>query len=1705
MTTPGQVVVGAGALAREIVGSLAAAGVEAASVAPGTPVAADAVAVHVADPATYPMSEVCRAAAVAKSPVAVIVADTRAGAPGEGASHGGPAAVRAAVEQLAAETRVNAIAVVGPEDRAIGAEVAAALVYLTGPLAAPLRGQCLTVDAGLIGPSAGTIPGPAEPEVHRRDLDSDVVAVVGMGLVLPRAASPDEFWNLLHGDRTVIGEPGTRIDLDHVWSADPDEDDHTYSRVSGFMVPHGSPDPDEDFTERWLRSSIAQAMSTVNTSASDRHLFAVGLTVGGSHHLEQSLVVREVRRLLGDRFDAATERRLRDLYPLATESPERMLPYRIARRAAADLPAGTELVVLDAACSSSLYTIDFGARALRAGETDVAVCGGAFALGVQNLVLFSKLRGLSRSGEVRPLDSRADGVLFTDSAAVLVLKTLSRARTDGDTVLGYVTGFGGSSDGKGKAIYAPNPVGQRIALRRAWAAAGVAPADIDWVIAHATGTPTGDRTELSVLGELAGAGASWTVSSNKSVVGHPGWAAGAVSTVHALLALRHESIPAQRHFSDLPAGLGRDVSITVPTRNIPWPAGDRPRTVAISAMGFGGTNGHLLISDTVPDTPPDARNDAAEVTEDPVVVAGWAAHLPGDPDDERVREWLRGGPTSWPTRFPGDYPLPSPVDMRLAPSAIAAMDLSQVIAVRCADALAGGWFSGTGLAERTAVFVGHSGPTTAAVRRDTRAYLAGLAARGGIDRFDDLVAEPARTAVPAATEDSYTGLMPNIIAARIAQRLDLHGPNMSLDAGLDSFTSALVAAIRSLRDGETDLAFVVGVSAAAEQAEPEAGRESAEGAAGVVLTRRSIATSRGLPELAAVRVGRPSPGHEAIGGDRVYHGAEGAFELLRVLHATTGRSVLANQQDDRTPAVVVTVAKQDGRSTSLREGLTRHALELRPAPARPEQPAMPAIPPDCLVVTDKADAFDRKSATVLGLDTDVAHVDALVRASEAQHVRIVLTAGGAFEEALTANDLAFAVIRAMAGPLDAGGSLGVLLLDGFDGEVPRPETGLSTGLLRSVEQELTGCAAFAVITDSADLPAGLAALAAESGHHRYLPVTYLRGGARYELVPVPRPVTEADTEDTVSGVVANPVVLATGGARGITARLVSELLTGRSPQGVWLLGTAPEPDPSALVDLPDKPAALRELMARYPGEKLASLDRRFNESMRAAERARTIRDLRMRFGEDRVHYRRCDVRDGAQVAAVVEEVVDAEGRVDVVVHGAGLLHSTALTRKTLDDYRLVRDVKVRGDHNLRAALATRPPALWCGLSSVVAFVGMPGEGDYQAGNEYLMLSAATSRAAGRDELAILSGLWVESGIASGYATGSSFTSGLAGLTPLIDEQGTELFRAELAGRHDLGGALATTWLGEAEWSTLHRRAPGLRHRSSTRPPVFLTTPPDSDGATTTWRCVLDVVEHPWLLDHLVDERPTVPATVMLQIAAEAATAIIPGSVPVRFSDVVLSAFIRAPRASWPRHLVVTATRDGDVVRVRLSAPPGRVPAREHARMTVHLAAEYAPAPRVAVARPPGIPVPDVYQLGGSLHLQGVFGGLRDARLHEHGGSALFGMSRHATRLDDFTVPSVALDALLRTSVLEGQDSETITAVVPTAISLIDIHAAGNDRDWSNRCGGDVALRYCPAVDSGFDEGVATLPNGTVLARFRGLSSVSKGSVKLDRQTGMMVR
>ena len=718
-----------------------------------------------------------------------------------------------------------------------------------------------------------------EPVATSVGPEADPVVVVGTGLAVPGASSPAEFWALLNeGAELFVDAPADRWRAASFHDPDPRAPDKSYQSRSGFMTgfePHPALaaelpawGEDPEFTAVWLRHSAYQALDQVTRTDGDRFSVCLGYTPDGSQHLQEALIRDEIAALLADDPDTDTElerdvdRLTGQTLPVGAGGVAAATPHRVGLAAFDGLvPEDTRLLMVDTACSSSLYAIDLGVRELLSGRADIALCGGAFALAPGGSVLFSKVQGLSRGGAVRALDQSADGVLFSDGAGIVTLKRLSRALADGDRVLGVLAGTGLSADGKGKAIYAPSSAGQRLAISRAFDRSGLGADDVDWVIAHATGTPAGDVAEFLALRSAYEGTAPVRVTSNKSLIGHTGWAAGVVSLIHALLGMEHDAIPAQYRFTAAPTDFELDTTnLTIPAEPVAWPARtDRPRAVAVSGFGFGGTNAHLLVQEYRADH---AYRAAAGDPAGDLVLVGWSGHLPDTTDLAGVEDWARGADA--PESFGGTYPRPPFQRLRMPSSAVRATDRTQLMVVECMQRLA------EPVRElcdqhknKVGVVVGHTGPTRNSTLYGVRAYLDELER---VAREDDRIEGREQLSmllkrlrayafdrIDAPNEDSFPGEMPNVVPARLCNYFDLRGLNIAVDAGTASLAEAFATAGRYLEFGDIDVALVAGVSGntlPSWHAMAGDGERIGEAALLFAVTSRGLAESAGLPVLA---------------------------------------------------------------------------------------------------------------------------------------------------------------------------------------------------------------------------------------------------------------------------------------------------------------------------------------------------------------------------------------------------------------------------------------------------------------------------------------------------------------------------------------------------------------------------------------------------------------------------------------------------------------------------------------------------------------------------------------------------------------------------------------------------------------------------------------------------------------------------------------
>ncbi|MEO0946631.1 MAG: MupA/Atu3671 family FMN-dependent luciferase-like monooxygenase [Cyanobacteria bacterium J06641_5] len=208
-------------------------------------------------------------------------------------------------------------------------------------------------------------------------------------------------------------------------------------------------------------------------------------------------------------------------------------------------------------------------------------------------------------------------------------------------------------DGRSNGITAPNGLAQQAVIRQALADARIAPAEIQYIEAHGTGTPLGDPIEVAALQKVLGAGRqreqSCAIGSVKTNIGHLEAAAGIAGALKVILALQNQEIPAHLHCQTLnPAIELEGTAFTIATQAQPWPVGDRRRLAGVSSFGFGGTNAHIILAEppaetteTLQELPPNPTRPTHLLTlsapsEDGLqaLAQGYARYLSASPDIE---------------------------------------------------------------------------------------------------------------------------------------------------------------------------------------------------------------------------------------------------------------------------------------------------------------------------------------------------------------------------------------------------------------------------------------------------------------------------------------------------------------------------------------------------------------------------------------------------------------------------------------------------------------------------------------------------------------------------------------------------------------------------------------------------------------------------------------------------------------------------------------------------------------------------------------------------------------------------------------------------------------------------------------------------------------------------------------------------------------
>lgn len=452
------------------------------------------------------------------------------------------------------------------------------------------------------------------------------IAIVSMACRFPRRAhTPEAFWQCLMDRTDEVSEiPSDRWDLEAFYDENPEVPGKMYARRGVFLDHLDMMDPEffgispreatwVDPQQRLLMEVGWEALERAGWPA-DKIGEQTGIFVGWMHN---------------DYQNEASDSFL-NLNPyIATGAAGSFLCGRLAYYLGLQGPS----LAVDTACSSSLVALHLACQSLHRGECSRAVVGGVNAIvSPTTNILTCKLKALSPQGHSRAFDAAADGYLRGEGCGVVTLRRLSDARRDGDPIVGVIRGSAVGHNGMSSGLTAPNPKAQEQVIRLALERAGVAPAEVQYLEAHGTGTELGDPIEVRAAAAALGRDREpqnpLLIGSVKTNIGHLEAAAGMAGLIKVLLAIEHGQIPPQLNFeTPNPHIPWAEIPVQVVTEPIDWPD-QGPRVANVSAFGMSGTNAHVVIeAPPSVDRQPSPRGGATVVDDSPSV-NGDAAERP---------------------------------------------------------------------------------------------------------------------------------------------------------------------------------------------------------------------------------------------------------------------------------------------------------------------------------------------------------------------------------------------------------------------------------------------------------------------------------------------------------------------------------------------------------------------------------------------------------------------------------------------------------------------------------------------------------------------------------------------------------------------------------------------------------------------------------------------------------------------------------------------------------------------------------------------------------------------------------------------------------------------------------------------------------------------------------------------------------------------
>jgi acyl transferase domain-containing protein/3-hydroxymyristoyl/3-hydroxydecanoyl-(acyl carrier protein) dehydratase len=624
------------------------------------------------------------------------------------------------------------------------------------------------------------------------------IAIIGEGCVLPGCFNPAELWDtVLHNRVNISNAPDNdwRVAMTDVLPRDDDPNmaNRAWHDKGGYIKGF-----DQHFDGRayqldnnlvneldplfkWSFYAAKQALTDAGYAGADLPE-ATGLIMGNLSYPSRSF-----SRLF-------EEYQLAQFFP-GTEGKD---PVNVLNRFSSGLPAiltakaiglQGEAFALDAACASSLYALKIACDRLHDRRAEMMVVGGVCA--ADQLFLhtgFTALNALSPSGQSRPFNAGADGLIPAEGAAFIVVKRLADAIRDGNKVLAVIKGIGLSNDGRSGGFLSPSTEGQVRSMNKALELADIKPAEISYIECHATGTSGGDTIEMASIKTVYGDNPGLALGSLKANIGHSITASGVAGIIKVIAAFKHKIIPAVPNHQPLaPAVIASGYHIL--SADKPWLADKK--IAGISNFGFGGNNAHLILEEW------NGQAVAAGVQQkkNDVAVIGVAMRSDKFAGTSEVLNYLINGEVS---------PAGSQIEFEARALNFPPNDLKQTLGQQLLllstvqELLKA---CGPIDVQQSGVFIG-MGADAEINRYGLGKRLATLLKEHGLQVTAQALTETEASIAPPLSPASVLGTMPNIPANRVSNQFNLEGPGFTVSAEELSGLKALRIAVDAIRNGE---------------------------------------------------------------------------------------------------------------------------------------------------------------------------------------------------------------------------------------------------------------------------------------------------------------------------------------------------------------------------------------------------------------------------------------------------------------------------------------------------------------------------------------------------------------------------------------------------------------------------------------------------------------------------------------------------------------------------------------------------------------------------------------------------------------------------------------------------------------------------------------------------------------------------------------